>query len=149
MGPHPVVDTQAQTLRPRRQPPSAMRGLVRSSTPKSRRGQSRRVDTDARKESVSSVCSLHIPHGHHKDTMPRSLAIWKELPRDLVEKIVDIAVDMLDDEVGGADGQLACYFFCEVFNRPLPQSMIDYQAMLQETENGYRRDVLGIDTELT
>ena len=62
----------------------------------------------------------------------------KELPRDLVEKIVDIAADMLDDEVGGTDGQLACDFVCEVFDIPLPQSMIEYQAELQATEDEYR-----------
>ena len=31
-----------------------------------------------------------------------NLAIWKQLPRDLVEIIVDIAAEMLDDEVGVA-----------------------------------------------
>ena len=54
----------------------------------------------------------------------RNLAIWKELPRDLVETIVEMATDMIDDECCG-DGQAACYFIFEVFNRPLPQSMIE------------------------
>ena len=52
-----------------------------------------------------------------------------------MEIIVDIAAEMLDDEAGGTGGQLACYFFCEVFNRPLPQPFKDDQAALKEVED--------------
>ena len=68
----------------------------------------------------------------------RNLAIWKELPRDLVEMIVDMAAFMIDDEALGSDGQAYWYFVCDVFNRPIPQWLIDYDAMLKETEDEWR-----------
>ena len=72
----------------------------------------------------------------------RNLAIWKQLPRDLVEIIVDIAADMLDDEVtpGGTGGVLALLFFCEVFNRPLPQWFKDDQAAMKEVEDELEKE---------
>ena len=57
-----------------------------------------------------------------------------------MEIIVDIAADMLEDEVGGAGGQLACYFFCEVFNRPLPQWFKDDQAAMKEVEDELEKE---------
>ena len=59
-----------------------------------------------------------------------------------MEIIVDIAAEMLDDEAGGTGGQLACYFFCEVFNRPLPQPFKDDQAALKEVEDELMKEAV-------
>ena len=51
--------------------------------------------------------------------------------------IVDMAAEMIEDE-RPTDWQEACYFVSNVFNRPIPQWMIDYQAELKETEDEWR-----------
>ena len=49
-----------------------------------------------------------------------------------------MAAFMIDDEAVGSDGQAYWYFVCDVFNRPIPQWLIDYDAMLKETEDEWR-----------
>jgi hypothetical protein len=70
----------------------------------------------------------------------RNLAIWKELPRDLVEEIVCMAAEMYNDEMCCPDGQAYFYFVCDVFNRPIDW-LIDYDAMLKETEDEWRANL--------